>query len=59
MELTKKIFILAIVLGMLILANGITHPTEGENLRVMAALGLMGWATILYRVDTKSKKETK
>jgi hypothetical protein len=55
METKKTLYIFAIIIGMLILANGITNPTDGENLRVMAALGLMGWATIIYKVETKTE----
>ncbi len=55
MELTKKIFILAMVLGTLVIAEGLTNPTDGENLSVMAGLGLMGWATIIYKGETKNK----
>jgi hypothetical protein len=53
MEKTKKMFILAMALGALVITEGLTNPPEGENLSVMAGLGLMAWATILYKVETK------
>jgi hypothetical protein len=49
----KNILVLGIVFGLLLLAEGITNPTEYENIAVMAGLAVLGWTAIIYKVETK------